>query len=262
MGINCGNLVLLKAYAVSRAQAPPLGELLMFGRLTNTLSRGEQARVARRHHIAPELLADRQTEPLLRELGASNVRSLDISDHEGCDILFDLTEDITVRGDLARLIGGFDTILDFGTSEHVFNAPQALVNAWNLLREGGRYIFDLPVTGWASHGLYQFSPNYFHSVGRSSYFHLAHLFFHYKRGDRIRAIKKFDAAAYRWLNGRRKVSAWGVLEKQRPADMEGALSLERLRVMQADIRFTRPAESGRNRSYGISTIATGFARGS
>jgi SAM-dependent methyltransferase len=234
----------------------------MFGRLTNTLSRGEQARVARRHRIAPELLADRQTEPLLRELGARNVLSLDISDYEGCDILFDLTEDITTRSDLGRLIGGFDTILDFGTSEHVFNAPQALVNAWNLLRDGGRYIFDLPVTGWASHGLYQFSPNYFHSVGRSGYFHLAHLFFHYKRGDRILAIKNFDAAAYRRMNGSKKVSAWGVLEKQRPAGMQGALSLAQLRVMQADIRLARPPEGVRNRTYGISTIAAGFARGS
>ncbi len=260
MGINCGNLILLKGYADSRAAPSPLGDLLMFGRLTNTLSTGEQARIARKKNIPPQVLEGKETEPLLKELGALSVLSLDISDYEGCDVVFDLMDDVAQRSDLSRLVSRFDTILDFGTSEHVFNAPQALVNAWNMLKDGGRYIFDLPVTGWVSHGLYQFSPNYFYSVGRSGYFRLAHLFFHHKRGDKILAIRNFDSGAYRRVNGAKKISAWGVLEKTRPSGMEGPLSLKDLRVMQSDIRLAERAAGARgNRTLGLSSIARGFA---
>lgn len=259
MGINCGNLILLKAYADARAVPSPLGDLLMFGRLTNTLSEGERARVAKKHKVPRPALAGKETEPLLRELGASNVLSLDISDYEGCDIVFDLMDDVAERTDLVRLLGRFDTILDFGTSEHVFNAPQALVNAWNMLKDDGRYIFDLPVTGWVSHGLYQFSPNYFYSIGKSGYFRLAHLFFHHKRGDKILAIRSFDNRAYARVNGARKVSAWGVLEKVRPAGMEGPLALKDLRVMQSDIRLAEARERGANRTYGMASVRRGFA---
>lgn len=260
MGINCGNLILLKGYADALAMPNPLGDLLMFGRLTNTLSDGERARVAKRHKVPQQVLAGKNTEPLLKELGASNVLSLDISDYEGCDIVFDLMDDVAQRPDLKRIVGRFDTILDFGTSEHVFNAPQALVNAWNMLKDGGRYIFDLPVTGWVSHGLYQFSPNYFYSVGKSGYFRLAHLFFHHKRGDKILAIRNFDNGAYARVNGARKISAWGVLEKTRPADMMGHLVLKDLRVMQSDIRLAERAAGAKgNRTFGMSSIQRGFA---
>jgi hypothetical protein len=259
MGINCGNLVLLKAYADNCGGAAPLGHLLMFGRLHSTLSPAEQHRMARRHVIAPELLADRQTEGLLRRIGSTEVLSLDVSDYEGCDIVFDLTQDLARRADLGpRLLSRFDTVLDYGTSEHVFNVGQALVNAWNMLNETGAYIFDLPVTGWASHGLYQFSPNFFHSLGQTGFFKLEHLFFHDKRGDRIFSVPSFDAAAYRRLNGARKISAWGVLRKVRPAAMQGALRLEDFRVMQADIRLANPSSAARNRTYRMATIAAGF----
>lgn len=258
MGINCGNLILLKAYAGTRGSATPLGDTLMFGRLGNTLSKGEQARVARHQKIPAGVLAEKQTENLLRAIGAASIQSLDISDYEGCDLVFDLTRDVAESELAARTIERFDTILDYGTSEHVFNAPQALVNAWNMLRAGGRYIFDLPVTGWSSHGLYQFSPNYFHSVGRTPYFRLEHLFFHHKRGERILALPSLDNGAYRRLNGRYKISAWGVLSKVRPPGMAGPLKLADLRVMQEDIRLASAASRAPNRTYGVATIARAF----
>lgn len=258
MGINCGNLILLKAYTDTGAAAP-LGDTLMFGRLTNTLSESEQRRVARRQRIPATVLADKQTESLLRAVGATKVQSLDISDYEGCDLVFDLTRDIAESDLAARTLERFDTILDYGTSEHVFNAPQALVNAWNMLRDGGRYIFDLPVTGWSSHGLYQFSPNYFYSIGRTDYFRLEHMFFHEKRGDRIYSIPSFDNAAYKRVNGARKISAWGVLKKLRPAGMQGPLKLADLRVVQEDIRLAHgDAPRPRNRTFGLGDIAAGF----
>lgn len=269
MGINFGNLLLLTAYADSERKkgASNLGELLMFGRLINTLSNSQQRGMARHHGIPADRLADTHVEPLLRYLGADSVASLDISDYEGCDIVFDLMQDAATDPEIAaRFIGKYDTILDFGTSEHVFNAPQALVNAWNFLRDGGRYIFDLPVTGWTSHCLYQFTPNYFISVGQSDYFILDHLFFHGKRDRRVRAIRNFNKTASRWLNRRRRTSAWGVLRKTRPEGMAGTLTLSGLRVMQTDVRrvnidadgASSADRSGSNRRYTVSTIAAAF----
>jgi hypothetical protein len=261
--VTAGNLVLLKTYADKRGGAGALGDLLTFGRLHSVLTPGEKAMVSRRFGLSPSAVRERYTGPLLRELGAKSVQSLDISDHEKCDIVFDLTQDVNARPDLAaRLVAGFDTVLDYGTSEHVFNFPQALVNAWNMLRDDGRYIFDLPITGWSSHGLYQFSPNYFHSLQQSEYFAGEHLYFHRKRGIIFFDIRNFDRLTYWRLNGHRKISCWGVWRKRRPAGMQGPLKLEALRVMQADVRVPRPGETARarNRTYGVSNIAAGFDR--
>lgn len=260
MGINCGNLVLLKTLADRRGGASPLGDLLMYGRLHNTLSASEKAQLAKRFGIGAAPLAHRYTEDLLRALGAKAITSVDVSNYEGCDIVLDLMEDVAQRQDLAdRLCGRFDTVLDFGTSEHVFNFPQALVNAWNILREGGSYIFDLPVTGWVNHGLVQFTPSYFHSVGRTPYFTLEHIFFHGKHGG-IVDLAEFDSPMARRVHLRGKTCAWGVLKKKRPVELTGPLKLDRLRVMQVELHGIETGGEKRNRRYSFDTIGEGFSR--
>ena len=254
MGINCGNLILLKAFADASGGDAPLGDLVMYGRLHVTLAAAEQVRITRHLKLSADALARRESEPALQNIGTRSIRSIDVSDYEGCDIVFDLTQDLATHPELAsKLCETFDTVLDYGTSEHVFNVAQSLVNAWNLLREGGRYIFDLPVPGWASHGLYQFTPDFFHSVGRSAHFHLAQIMFHEKRGDRVFSIAEFDRSAWRRLTGRRKISAWGVLEKRRPDGMAGPLRATDLRVMQSDIRLA-PSSGHKNRVFSAATI--------
>jgi SAM-dependent methyltransferase len=261
MGICCGNLLLLKAYADAASVGPEgFGDLVMYGRLGLKLSPGERKRLSRHQRLPAELLTGEETEPLLKHLGAKSVTSIDVSDYEGCDIVLDLMEDIAARPDLSeRLVGKFDTVLDYGTSEHVFNFPQTLVNTWNMLREGGRYVFDLPVNGWTHHGLYQFSPNYFHSVGTGDYFALEHVFYHRRHGDRVDAIERFTSLSRGAIAGRKKVAAWGVFRKTRPAGMSGPLSLSALRVMQSNVGKD-PGGQGTNRTYNAASIAGAFAR--
>lgn len=256
MGVNCGNLVLLAEYAKRR----PLGNVLTLGRLFSTLTASDRRKLARHQEVPEELLRDGCTEALFRHLGAASVTSLDISPGEGCDWVADLTEDLADDPANAARMASFDTILDFGTNEHVFDVPQSLANAWNLLRPGGVYVYDLPVSGWLSHCLYQFTPGFFVSLAATPYFDEDHAFFHRKHGDRIYRVLRYTRASYARLNGRARISAWGVLAKRTPEGHDGPLRPRHLKVPQVDPRAQaaqRPrGVLGRLRGYERYSAAT------
>lgn len=93
-------------------------------------------------------------EPLLRDrFGAGEVDSIDNSDYEGATIVADFNQ--PVSGDLANR---YDSVLDFGFTEHIFDAAQSLRNIASLCRIGGRILHVLPSNGFCGHGFYQFSP--------------------------------------------------------------------------------------------------------
>lgn len=95
---------------------------------------------------------------LFRKLGFSELRSLDKSDYEGADEIFDLNSP-----DLpAHLEGSFDVVIDGGTIEHVFHLPNALKNIMKMVREGGRIIHLSPSSNHIDHGFYMFSPTLFY----------------------------------------------------------------------------------------------------
>lgn len=232
MGFNCGNLVLLAEYS----KRNNLGSVLTYGRLFSTLAAKDRRKIISCYGLPEPTLAEHETEGLFAELGAERLLSLDISGHERCDLIADLTDDFTNHETMRSYLGSFDTVIDYGTSEHVFMSPQALVNAYNLLSDGGVYIFDLPVSGWLSHGLYQFTPSYFLSIGSTPYFDLKYYFFHMKRTDNIYKISHYNHLSYFLINGRRRISAWGVLRKGETRKEEQILSLNDLKIQQVDAR--------------------------
>ena len=59
---------------------------------------------------------------------ASLVDSIDKSDYEGATIIFDMNNEI-----FPELKGKYDTVLDSGTLEHIFNIPQALDNTSSMI---------------------------------------------------------------------------------------------------------------------------------
>ena len=83
--------------------------------------------------------------------------SLDNSAYEGATYVGDLNSPVP----LGRT---FDTVIDFGTTEHIFDVVAALRNAIALCRIGGRILHSLPANGECGHGLYQFSPELFLSL--------------------------------------------------------------------------------------------------
>jgi hypothetical protein len=91
-------------------------------------------------------------------LNSKKMDSLDFSDYEGANIVHDLNLPIQ-----DNLIHRYDTVIDFGTTEHIFNVPQVLDNCSNLIKVGGKIIHILPSNNFNGHGFYQFSPELFYS---------------------------------------------------------------------------------------------------
>lgn len=92
---------------------------------------------------------------MFRMLGYGEVLSLDISDYEDADIIFDLTCPLLPE----ELENSFDYIIDGGTLEHTYNVPNVLANITKLLRLNGKVMHIVPANNSMTHGLYTFSPN-------------------------------------------------------------------------------------------------------
>ena len=94
---------------------------------------------------------------LKRHLGATLVDSYDYSDFEGATHVVDLNKPLI---DPTQ----YDTVIDCGSLEHIYNAPQALRNVSLLCARGGRILHILPANNYCGHGFWQFSPELFFSL--------------------------------------------------------------------------------------------------
>lgn len=128
----------------------PLGEVLTIGRQELDLP----AKATRQYNLDP---SDRFCENLLVKLGAQAVQSLDVSDYEGATIL----RDLNVLFEPERC---YDTVLDFGSLEHVFNQAVAFRNVANLARQGGLVCHVLPVNNLAGHGFWQYCSDLMYGI--------------------------------------------------------------------------------------------------
>ena len=97
-------------------------------------------------------------ETLKRRFGSSTVNALDYSDYQGASLLHDLNKPLPAD------TRTFDTVIDAGTTEHVYSVPTALANARELCRPGGMIIHVLPANNFCGHGFWQFSPELFWSL--------------------------------------------------------------------------------------------------
>jgi len=154
MGIDVIGLRFL-AYA-RRKQA--FGRTLTIGRQKVDIDPPEQTKLARSLRLAPYDVSQKYAEALLRQgFGSTGVESLDHSAYEGATLVHDL------NFPFSREIEVFDTLIDCGTLEHVFNVPQALANLSTLCATGGQILHVVPANNFLGHGLYQFSPELFFS---------------------------------------------------------------------------------------------------
>ena len=97
---------------------------------------------------------------LLRNcFGSSVVDSMDNSDYENASIIHDMNQPLPTA-----IEREYDTVLDIGCLEHIYNAPQALRNCSLLCKSGGQIIHALPANNLCGHGFWQFSPELFFSL--------------------------------------------------------------------------------------------------
>jgi SAM-dependent methyltransferase len=96
---------------------------------------------------------------LLKYFGATNVESLDFSDFEEATHIVDLNLPLP-----QKFHGTYDTVINFGTLEHIFNISEALKSCSALCKKEGQILHIMPSNNFCGHGFYQFSPELFFSL--------------------------------------------------------------------------------------------------
>jgi hypothetical protein len=109
--------------------------------------------------------------PLAREfwtwLGL-NYASIDIDGSPG-SIPLDLNHDEVP----AELVGRYDIVTNFGTTEHVANQLQSFKIIHDLAAAGAVMLHVLPAGGTPNHGLVSYNPKFFWMLGRSNGYKIA-----------------------------------------------------------------------------------------
>jgi hypothetical protein len=154
MGIDAHGLNFLR-YVCAKAA---LGTTVMIGRqnvhdsVVNIAMSAKRLRPAPYGPFAEELLAT--------EFGATNIDSMDVSDFEGATVLQDMNTPVPLA-----LHGKYQTVMDYGSLEHVFDVAQALRNVIALCSaKSGQILHVLPANNQCGHGFWQFSPELFFSL--------------------------------------------------------------------------------------------------
>jgi hypothetical protein len=151
MGIHPHTLMLLK-YASKRM---PLGRVATMGRQEMFTPPAKLRGI-----LGPQAKLDhgRFCEEFLKtEFGVIGVDSFDYSAYEGATHIFDFNQPVVHDTT-------YDTILNGGFLEHIFNVPQALQNMSELCAVGGQILHVLPANNLCGHGFFQFAPELFLSL--------------------------------------------------------------------------------------------------
>jgi hypothetical protein len=136
-----------------------LGRTLMVGRQRNLLTLEHAKKLPGvALEDAAAVASDEYATGFLRRLcRASEVHAIDYSDYEGAERIWDLNRPVPEAWHQQ-----YDTIIDGGTVEHVFQATTALASLMQMLKPGGRLFLFSPMNNLCGHGFYQFSPEFFY----------------------------------------------------------------------------------------------------
>ncbi|MGB5260719.1 MAG: hypothetical protein WBO34_09380 [Gammaproteobacteria bacterium] len=159
MGINTSFAHLLVR---ARLQGVEFTDTLTIGRQSLAVPHRELARMAALlgQSGGGALAGDGFAERFLGDLlGARSVRSLDYSDYQQADIVHDLNQPLA-----PELHNSFDTLIDGGAIEHIFDIRQVLGNYMALVKTGGSIFILTTANNMCGHGFYQFSPEFFYRV--------------------------------------------------------------------------------------------------
>lgn len=104
---------------------------------------------------------------LFKSLGFDSVESIDFDDYEKPTYTHDFNYPIP-----ESFHEKYDAIYDGGTTEHIFNFPEALRNIYKILKVGGIIMHASPSNDYVDHGFYAFSPTVFYDYYRANGFEI------------------------------------------------------------------------------------------
>jgi hypothetical protein len=78
----------------------------------------------------------------------------------------------------------YQTIVDIGTLEHVFDTRACLENCFRMLAPGGHYFLVAPVKGYFGHGFHTFNPELVDGVLAANHFDIKWRYFADRDGKR------------------------------------------------------------------------------
>jgi SAM-dependent methyltransferase len=107
----------------------------------------------------------------LFKLISNDIDIMDVSAYEGANIVYDLSSDPKKLP--LNLYDKYDLIIDWGTSEHVFNIICCYLNIFDMLKNGGEYLCLTPMNSMPDHGYYQISPNFYYDFFQKLYTNLS-----------------------------------------------------------------------------------------
>lgn len=102
---------------------------------------------------------------LFRMLGVEPHEALDASETEGAALIHDLNQPVPQAWH-----GRYESILDGGTIEHIFDMRTGLSNMVRMLAVGGQIFHMSPMNGWVNHAFYQLSPALFYDFYQANGF--------------------------------------------------------------------------------------------
>lgn len=114
------------------------------------------ARVAKGSAYGPNGVANESFVGELLEAVGLSYRSFDIANGYKTQI-FDLNGMSVPR----ELVGQFDSVLNFGTTEHVMNQYNAMRVIHDAVRPGGYIVHEVPSLGFIDHGYIAYTPRFF-----------------------------------------------------------------------------------------------------
>lgn len=72
--------------------------------------------------------------------------------------------------------GGYDVVLNFGTTEHIFNQWNCFEAMHDAVCVGGVIYHQLPGSGYLDHGYYCYTPLFFHDMAKANGYEIINLF--------------------------------------------------------------------------------------
>ncbi len=136
---------------------------------------------------------------LFRANGVTNFATLDPFDPRA-DFHFDMNEPVP-KDQIER----YQTLLDIGSIEHVFDTRQCMENSMRMVKVGGRYFIHTPVNGYLYHGLHVFHPQMIVDALKLNSFEIEYLKFTSSMGETLKNPSESRKSLI-WIVGRKTCS--------------------------------------------------------